>query len=422
MNKDFSGKRLLILGGAIQCMKVVTAAKALGVYTIVTDISAHPEVIEAANECLPFSVMDVEEIYQWCLKHPVDGILNFCVDPAQKTHQILCERFGFPCYGTAEQYHILTDKTAFKKLCIENGVDVIPEYDENCLDSVEYPVLVKPAESSGSRGTAVCRCKEELLAALEGAKREAKNGKAIIEKYLYGKPDFSMSYLIIDSHPYLYRTLDRFVGRPEDNLNRQCICAHCPSRFTDMYLSNVHGRVTKMLESLKLKNATVFMQGFVDGNTVRFYDPGLRFPGSEYERIIKYAIGVDVPSAYVQYALGRTLTPLASQIEDCYLLNGKCGLQLFLPVYPGKLSFLSGIDEVRKLPGVVSLVQKHSIGDIIPDSGDVKQRMFEIGVVVENTEKSIAELVKKIGELIIIQNDKGENMLAPLIDMKRMYV
>ena len=55
----------------------------------------------------------------------------------------------------------MTDKHAFKKMCIENGVGTIKEYQENDHD-IEFPVFVKPVDSRGSRGQSVCYSYEEL--------------------------------------------------------------------------------------------------------------------------------------------------------------------------------------------------------------------------------------------------------------------
>lgn len=420
---NLQGKRLLILGGAVQVLKVVDAAKEMGVYTIVTDIVKDGPAKLAADEALPYSVTDFESILDWCRKNPVDGVINFNIDYAQITHQRVCEALGFPCYGSAEQYRRLTDKTAFKEMCIANGVDVIPEHDENHPDEIEYPVLVKPAESSGSRGSTVCNNFQELQKALEAAKIESKNGRALIEKYLYGYPDFSMSYIIINGEPYLTRTLDRFVGRPEDNLQRQCICARCPSVYTDLYLDKAHKKVVSMLKSLRLKNATVFMQGFIDGDKFRFYDPGIRFSGAEYERMLKHATGVDVVKAFIAYALGESLEPLADQIrKDVFMLNGYCGLQLFIDAYPGKIAEISGVKEIAAMPEVVTILQKHELGYVVPDSGDVKQRIFEIVTLTENDRESVSRVLNSIAGLLSIRNDKGAELLTPVISKERLFM
>ena len=419
---SLAGKRLLILGGAAQCLKVVEAAKELGVYTIITDLKANSAVVRAADEALSFSVMDSDSILEWCRKNPVDGVLNFCVDYAQLTQQKVCAALGLPCYGTAEQYRYLTDKAAFKKLCIENGVDVIPCYDENDLGHVEFPVLVKPTESSGSRGASVCYNIEELKQGLISAKQESKNGEALIEKYLYGCPDFSMSYIIIDGEPYLTRTLDRYVGRPEDNLQRQCICAHCPSAYTELYLEKAHEKVVGMLKSIGLKNGTAFMQGFVDGDKFRFYDPGIRFTGAEYERMLKSATGIDVPKAFVAYALGEDLSLLKEQIKgNIFRLNGRCGLQLFIDAYPGTIDSIDGVDKIAQIPGVVKIMQKHDVGYEIPDTGDISQRIFEIVTLTDDRKEAVEEILSEIDRLLSVRDANGRNLLTPIISADRMF-
>ena len=419
---EFNSKRLLILGGAVQCLKVVEAAKEMGVYTIVTDILENGPAKLAADEALPYSVTDIEALFSWCKKNSVDGVLNFCIDYAQITHQKLCSELGLPSFGNAEQYQVLTDKRMFKDYCRKNDVDVIPEYDENNFDAIEFPVLVKPAESSGSRGTTVCYNQEELAEALILAKTESKNGKALIEKYLYGCSDFSMSYIIIDGEPYLTRTLDRFVGRPEDNLQRQCICARCPSVNTKLYLENAHPKVIRMLKKLGLKNATVFMQGFIDGDRFRFYDPGIRFSGAEYERMLKAATGVDVVKEFVGYALGNPLSCLAEQLKNnVFQLDGKCGLQLFVDAYPGIVTEVSGVECISRMPGVVKILQKHSLGYEIPDSGDVKQRLFEIVTVTENSKEAVSKLLQDIEANLSVKDSLGKELLTPMINVERLF-
>ncbi|MBR1443562.1 MAG: hypothetical protein IJ583_08520, partial [Firmicutes bacterium] len=262
--ENLKGKRLLILGGAVQQLKVVQASKNMGVHVIVTDISDDTEAKRLADETLNISVMDSEALIKWCKVNPVDGVLNFCIDYAQHSHYKLCKEFGFPCYGNELQYNILTDKILFKQFCLENNVDIIPEYDENNLSNVKYPVLVKPAESSGSRGNQICHCHKELVEAIICAKQESRNGKIIIERFMIGKPDFEIAYFVNEKKPYLAYIGDRYSGRIEDNLNRQCICFVGPSKYLDTYLKYTHNRVCKMIEKLGLEFSPVFLQGFLD--------------------------------------------------------------------------------------------------------------------------------------------------------------
>lgn len=413
---DISGKRLLILGGAVQQLKVVKAAKALGVHVIVADISENLEAKQIADESIQISVMDSENLIKWCRENPVDGVLNFCIDYAQHSHYKVCHEFGFPCFGTEEQYDKLTDKDQFKKLCVANGVDVIPEYDAEELDSIELPALVKPAESSGSRGTKICRTIDELKEAIQSAKAESRNGKILVEKYMTGYPDFEIAYFVNDGKPYLAYMGDRYSGRGEDNLSRQCICFAGPSKYLDIYLKNTHERVCGMIESLGIKFSPVFLQGFLDGDTVRFYDPGIRFPGDEFNSILKAATGTDFMSALVRYALTGSTGIENHSLDGIYRLNGFKGALLLISAGAGTIQSFDGLEAIRTLPTTISAVQKRFVGETIQLTGDVRQRICEIAVMAKGETWNLREAIVRTQSCLRVRNQNGENMLVSQFD------
>jgi len=59
-------KKLLILGGASVHVKVVEAAKKLGLYTIVTDYLENSPAKQIADKSYMFNIYDVDEIVQMC--------------------------------------------------------------------------------------------------------------------------------------------------------------------------------------------------------------------------------------------------------------------------------------------------------------------------------------------------------------------
>lgn len=412
--KNYCGKKLLILCGNVVHVKVVEAAKEMGIYTIVTDslpLESAPAK-QIADEALYINVLDVEELVEYCRKNHVDGVLNFCNDIGQRPYQQICEKLNLPCYGTAEQFHMLTDKNAFKDMCRRYGVDVIPQYNEDDIEKgcVEYPVLVKPVDSRGSRGQTVCANAHELIAALPNAKKESTNGQAIIEKYMEGKQDFSMSYIVRNGQAYLTRTGDRYLGRVEDGLNKQCIGSVSPSSWSTMYLNNVHKRVVEAIQKIGIFNGTVFMQGFIDGDTVRFYDPGLRLPGTEYEKLLLQATGINLMKEMISFALGGEISDYNGQLHDAYNLGGKVSIQLLVSARGGTINRFEGLEEIEKHPDVVTVAQRYFVGETVPQTGDVKQRICEIVILAER--KSAKHIVEWVQSKLIVQDENGENMLV----------
>ncbi len=408
-------KKILILGGVSVHCKLVEAAKEMGCYTIVTDYLADSPAKKIADESWMINIMDVNQIVEKCKVENVNAVISGWLDPCQKPYNEICEKLNLPCYGTKAQFHILTDKNAFKEFCKECGVDTIPQYTISDVESktIEFPVFVKPNDSRGSRGQSLCGSYDELEIAVELAKRESSNNEFVIEKYMEGKQDFSMTYFVIDGQPHLIRVCDRYLGKREDGLNKQCIGCIAPSKYAQFYLDYVDQRVRGFIKKLGVKNGPVFMQGFVDGNTIRFYDPGLRFPGGDNELFLKKSTGVDLMKLMVEFALTGKIS---KQIrDDLFYLDGKHAVQLDFTCRSGKIAEYRGLEEIRKNDKVVSSFARYKVGKCVPNSGDVRQRVYEVGMVVEKG-TSVFNAVKEIQSVFDVIDENGESMLVSVLN------
>lgn len=418
-------KKLLILAGAGVHCKVVEAAKELGIYTIVTDNLSLEDAPakQIADEVLNYDIFDIEGIVKYCKKNNVDGVLGFCIDPTQRPAQMICERLKLHSFGTKNQVFALTDKNTFKDLCIQNQVDVIPEYFEDKLEDIEYPVIVKPVDSRGSRGIEVCNNQEQLIRCLRDAKKESTNGKAIIEKYMGNNQELTITYVVKDGEPNLISIGDRFPGRIEDNLDRQNICVIQPSRFSNLYMENVHQKVITMIKKLGIQNGPVFMQGFVDGNTVRMFDPGIRFPGNEYERIYTKATGINPMKSIIKYSVGGEIDDYNGKMKDSYLLNDKIAVQYMINIGAGKIGKFSGLNEISKIPQVVDIQQRHFEGETIENTGDIKHRAGEICLLCKRDMEEINNCINQIQKELVVEDIEGNDMLiSPFnIDLMQLY-
>lgn len=421
-NNSNGKKKLLILAGAAVHCKVVEAAKELGIYTIVADY-LKPESSPAkliADEYLMNNIFDIDELVQYIKDNNVDGVLGFCIDPTQRPAQQIAEKAGVPCFGTWEQVMALTDKTIFKKLCKDTGVDTIYSYTEDDImvdGKIEYPVLVKPVDSRGSRGVKECFTKDELMEAIPNAKKESSNGGCVIEKYMTPdvNQDLTISYLVKDGEPTLVSLGDRHSGRKEDNLDRQLVCTIQPSRFVNEYMAVADERIKKMIKHLGIQNGPVFFQGYWDGNTVRLYDPGLRYPGNEYERILNVATGVNLMKDIIPYCVGGEIEGY-EEAKGCYDLNGKVCMQYMINVGPGVIGTYQGLDVIAKHPNIIDVTQKHFVGETIEATGDIRHRAGEISVLCERSYEKMKEIIDFIQSNLRILDVEGNNQIISPFD------
>lgn len=422
---NFKGKKLLVIGGAFQHCKLVETAKSMGVVTYVTDylpVEQAPAK-QIADKYFMHNITDIDEIVEMCKTEGIDGVISTSLDACQLPYYEVCAKLGLPCFGTKEQFHILTDKTAFKKCCIENGVDVIPEFqisdfenEEICSQKVQFPILIKPCDSRGSRGQSICNTYFEAKDGIKFALSESASGKIVIEKYMGQANDFSMTILVINGKSYPFRTVDRILGKYEDGLDKLAVGSASPSVFTDVYMQKAHEKIEKFISAIGLVNAPIFMQGFVDGDTVRFYDPGLRLPGGEYERMFTSVFSKNPLKPLIEFALtGQVREENNEMKKDDVWLDGKIAAQVLPTLKPGKIACIKGLDKIKNHSKVVSAFDRYNVGDEILPTHNVNQRFAEIDVVCDTAEE-MTKTVDWIYKTLEITDENGEDMIVSKYD------
>ena len=311
----------------------------------------------------------------------------------------------------AKQVFTMTDKHAFKQFCIDCGVDVIPEFSQDDVKNrcVEFPVFVKPVDSRGSRGQTVCHDYDTLEKAISIAKQESSNGDVLVEKYMGGCQEVQITYFFIDGEAYLIRTTDSYTGSEVNHLEKVVACSISPSKYTQDYLNQAHESVVKMFKKLGFTNGPIFMQGFRDGDKFRFFDPGIRLPGVDYERIYKKVYGIDLMELLVRHALTGTCGD-ATLPEDSVWLKGKRAAILFPTVKPGEISDIAGLDSIEKCKNIISYWTRYSVGDTVPLCQNVNQRFAEVDILADDTEQ-LRRLIDYWFETVSITDSYGADMV-----------
>lgn len=417
-------KKLLILGGAALHCGVVETAKCMGIETYVTDylpIEDSPAK-QIANHAWDYDIFDVDNIVTRCKQESMDGVLNVYIDPCQMPCQEICERLGLPFFATPEQIEIFHDKNIFLETCKANGVDVIEQYYESdfvtCNPDIRYPLYVKPSDSRGTRGQTVCRNYSEMADAIFVAKNESDNGEVIIERFMEGFQDIQLTYFMIDGEPHLYCIGDKYNGTAGEGYQGSVIAGVCPSIHEETILSDAHPKICKMLRNMGLKNTPVFIQGFLEGNKFRAYDPALRLPGFLYEHIIKKATGLDTYKALIEFALTGRFPQELKEVNSKRRMAGKLSVSIWIFVRAGRITEVRGIDELRMNSSVVRIDEWYHVGDVIENWRNIKNTFCEVAMLCEDI-KEAKQLTKTIYDTVRINDENGEDMKIVLFDTNR---
>ena len=211
-------KNLAIIGASYLQLPLIEKAKEMGYTTHVFAWKANDVGEEAADKFYPISIIEKEEILEVCKKIGICGICSIASDVAVITVNYVAEKLGL-AGNKIETTGKCTNKHLMRE-AFENAGDPSPKsilVDDNTkLDELqlEYPVIVKPTDRSGSRGIFKLENPLMLKEAVEKAKNEGFENKASIEEYAKGQ-EYSVEYISYKgNHHFLALTLKHTTGAP----------------------------------------------------------------------------------------------------------------------------------------------------------------------------------------------------------------
>ena len=414
---DIKGKKLLILGAnAITC-EIVNAAKALGVYTIATDYNpvekAPAKLI--ADEYWNDSIMDYDVLLPKIKEHKVDGILTGFIDIVLLPYQHLCELAGLPCYATKEVFETTMDKAKFKKLCRDNGVTVIPEYDLATFDpniiNDKNKVIIKPVDNSGSRGVVICGKPEEFSKCLDYSMSFSKKKQVVIEKYME-LDSVSASYNIQDGVISLSTFNDRYVHKSPDGGAVTCLSLY-PSKYLDDYMEKMNDKVCAMYRNLGVKNGLLSLQFFTDGEDFYVMEMGHRLTGGQHYMISKAENGLSSLDQLIHFAVtGKMADFSIAEKDNARFKNVYC--HLYILGKEAKIARFEGLDYLKNLPEVIHFSQMKRVGDTIGPDGTSAQKVVGLHLKVKDRD-DLNRILRDIQQKFHFYDEDGNDLTIEMI-------
>jgi biotin carboxylase len=184
-------KKLMLLGGLRYLLPVIEEAHNLGAYVITADYLPDNIAHKYSDEYCNVSIINKDDVLAKAKELEIDGILSHAVDPGVVSAAYVAEQLGLPFQTSYKAACILQDKSLFRQFLKENGFNC-PQAKgysnaEDALKDVDYfnwPVIVKPVDSAGSKGVTKVTAPEDLLSAIEFALSCSISKNFIIEDFL----------------------------------------------------------------------------------------------------------------------------------------------------------------------------------------------------------------------------------------------
>jgi len=426
MNK-FAGKKLLILGGVKLAIDIVKSAQNMGAYVIVADYNEESPAKMVADEGILINALDVDSIVEYCKNTHIDGVITGFVDILLQPCYEVCKRLGLPCYMTPQMIELSTNKVSFKEACSKFDVPVPQTYyvgdkiPESIIEIIQYPVFVKPLDSSGSRGAGLCNNYSELIDRFTEAVSFSESGNAIIEDYITGR-EFLLDYIAVDGEYRLLSMFDRHMTHDRGSAVNYSNISISPSKYLDLYYSTVNDKVIHMFKELGFTEGVLFMQGYCTDERVVFFEMGCRLGGSYYNHQ-RACLGHNALDMIVNYSLTGKMTDCIDDIPvDVARYKGKYALDCnyLLKGSDETIAEIRGLDEIKAMSCLVELQQFHDVGYHYIKDRTVDKPIANAEIVV-NSREEVIEKVDFINNTFDVVNEHGESLLITKLSPQELF-
>ena len=175
-------------------MPAIKMAKELGFYIIAIDSNPDAPGLKFSNFSIVIELNKITEILKSIddLKVEVEGVISYCSEVGVFTAAQIREyyKLGFP---STEQVSIFLNKSLQRKKLDEGGF-INPKWIEinntaNIdfkIQNFNFPLVVKPPDSSGSRGVSIVNSRKEIEDKIYKALVFSTNKKILIEEFIDG--------------------------------------------------------------------------------------------------------------------------------------------------------------------------------------------------------------------------------------------
>ncbi|MCF3942626.1 ATP-grasp domain-containing protein [Oceanobacillus alkalisoli] len=281
-----------------------------------------------------------------CSLKKIDGVITAATDYGVLSAAYVAREMNLPGldYDVAK---IIKNKYLVRRNLSENQVDDISQYFEvenldliaELRDKINYPVIVKPCDGSGSKGINKVKTYEQLVTACKEAMNVSLVGRALIEDFIVGE-EFGVESFVYNGEVHVLGVMGKEMTKPPYYAE----LGHFIPSGSSME-EKIKSIVIKAIKSLGINFGSVNMDLLVTKNgDVCIIDIGARMGGNLIgTHIIPLSTGIDYPSIIIKAA---TDSPFEIR-ERVQVLKSNVVTRI-LALSPGKVKSLPDFKVIEK--------------------------------------------------------------------------
>jgi len=300
-------KTIMILGAGVFQLPAIEKARAMGLTTVVCGGDANEAGLRLADRPYHVNTVDLDAVLDVARRERIDGIMTIASDVSVPTVSFVAERLELPGYGF-ETAQTIQNKYRQRKVMAEKGIPCprfglahTPDEAGSAAGEVGYPVIIKPLESSGSRGIAVLEDDTGIKQAFEHAAAfSTRDRGVIVEQFIRGR-EVGGECLIHDGRLEFIEITNKYLNPWHVPLGHSV-----PSTLDGDTIKAVRSCIERCVGAFELENGPLNLDVMITRDGPFVLELGARLGGNCLPAIMALSTGVDTVKAVIAMALGET--------------------------------------------------------------------------------------------------------------------
>ncbi len=405
-------KKVMILGAASGQIPFIDICKKRGAFVIVVSPKGDYPGFKYADQILYADTRDKEKILELAKKEKIDGILTDQTDVSVPTVAYVAEKMNLRGIGY-EMSMKFTDKFIMRSEAKKVGINVPKFAKASCMEEVlnaisemEYPVIIKPTNSSGSRGVNKVENEETLTRLAEDSFSYSPTHTVIVEEFIVGR-EYLVDGLAIDNK---YINLDLGIKEYFDIENKY-ISKMCMFSSADMIETDCEKAVLEankqLVEGFRLPFGITHAEYILSEKNKKVYLVEIAARGGGVflsSELTPKASGINTNEILIDYVLFNKKVDVTSLKLDRKVAAWRC-----FELVPGIVSKIENVENVQKINGVFKVcLDNVKLGTKIEELVDDTGKKGPILVYGKNREAcySAIDEVKKELKIYTCNNEK----------------
>lgn len=367
-------KKILIIGASILQLPAIKKAKELGFYVGVADYDPNAVGIQFADEYFNVSTIDIDGVTKVAKEFDPDGIMTLATDMPMRSVSAAAKECGL-CGISMDTAVKSTDKgemiKAFEANAVEHPWYYIADNEEsfNALkNDISFPCIMKPTDSSGSRGVVLVHDIAQLEREYSYTRDNSRGGGVIIEEYMVGS-EVSVEVIAIDGEPHVLQVTDKITtGAPHfvEMGHTQ------PSRLGDENIAKIKDLAIRAVKAVGIKDGPSHVEIMLTKEGPKMVELGARMGGDCITtHLVPLSTGIDMIEATIRIACGEK--------PDIAPRFNKASAIRYFETAHGTIESIDGADKALKIPGVKEIAFVKKVGDTV---GGINSSTDRVGFVI----------------------------------------